>query len=589
MNTSQAIHTKTAFYENIVALFAGDSGSSKGLGLAMAARSKDWAEVVNQSIDPTNYQTPLDFLTDYSAMNLLRKAADLPLDVKRKEAAFEAFKTAETRCRETNIRIGKFGATFREEGFEQIISIAQRKIGSILHDFSYVAALRGCYQGSGSTVSIKLPDAGYDIKYDESRISVTRDALALARVCSMGVAWPLARDIPADGPTSMPWEWQLVNGDKLSYVPKTAKTDRTITVGPTVNIYLQLGVGDYLRKCLLRAHIDITDQGVNSGLARQASLFDNLATVDLESASDSLSYSLVQLLLPPDLFRLLDTLRSKGYTRNKAEGFVPYEKFSGMGNGFTFPLQTLIYWGLACAVCEEQGLSREVYGGWLGVFGDDIIVPSSVYNRLLEVLTFCGLKTNERKSYASGPFRESCGGQYFLGEDVRPATWEGFENGRITPWEIARLAHSIHLVGGRMRDLGSRQRFTRVLGFLRQVYETLCRSGEYGEAAKRKPPLVHPDCPAGSGFPDETIKPHSEFVKIRAWVFEPLKRPGRDGAVYASFLNQMERRPKKPRVLEFFRHDVVKLDKTPLPYEGFINVPKSGRWVVRTIGHWTTS
>lgn len=579
MVMSKTFHEKTAFYEKIVALLAGDSGSAKGLGVAISARSNAWGEVISQSINPMDYQTPGDFLTDLLCKDFVRKARDLPIKLDRKDVAYSAFMLAERRCKDTNARLGRHGATFLQEGFETIISIAQRKIGAILHDFSYVAALSGCYQGSGSTVSIKLEDAGFDTKYDESRISVTRDAVALARICSLGTAWPMARGIECEGPCSMPWEWQIAVGDKLAFVPKSAKTDRTIAIGPTCNVYMQLGVGEYLRKCLLRAHIDIRDQGVNSGLAQQGSLFDNLATVDLEAASDSLSIALVRLLVPPALYELMDTLRSKEYIDPVLKRTSRYEKFSGMGNGFTFPLQTLIYWGLATAVCEEQGISREVYGGWVGVFGDDIIVPANVYPRLLEVLAFCGFKTNESKSFASGPFRESCGGQYFLGSDVRPVTWEGFDGPEVTPWEIAKIAHSIKLLRDRTDRLGCTYRFTRTLGFLRALYTSKCESGAFGDAAKRKPPFVPIWAPAGSGFPCDELSKATTPMKLGCWTFRPEYRPGRDGAVYCAFLNQMERRPKRLSLLEErLRH--LPWPDVSVPYEGHINVPRRGRFKV---------
>jgi hypothetical protein len=85
-----------------------------------------------------------------------------------------------------------------------------------------------------------------------------------------------------------------------------------------------------------------------------------------------------------------------------------------MGNGFTFPLETLIFFSLAQACCESEDYEK------VSVYGDDIIVPVYAVPLLTKVLTSCGFLVNASKSFSSGPFRESCGKDYLLGTDVRP-------------------------------------------------------------------------------------------------------------------------------------------------------------------------
>jgi len=93
-----------------------------------------------------------------------------------------------------------------------------------------------------------------------------------------------------------------------------------------------------------------------------------------------------------------------------------YEKFASMGNGFTFELETLIFWSLcvATAAYYQEDASK------VSVYGDDIIVPANIALACIEVLDFCGFKTNKEKSFVFGPFRESCGKDYFEGFPVRP-------------------------------------------------------------------------------------------------------------------------------------------------------------------------
>jgi hypothetical protein len=87
-----------------------------------------------------------------------------------------------------------------------------------------------------------------------------------------------------------------------------------------------------------------------------------------------------------------------------------------MGNGFCFPLETLIFASLCAVSYDELRLKPD-----FKVYGDDIIVRKSCAARVLELLTICGFKANTDKTFLEGPFRESCGAD-FEGEDVRPLT-----------------------------------------------------------------------------------------------------------------------------------------------------------------------
>jgi hypothetical protein len=92
------------------------------------------------------------------------------------------------------------------------------------------------------------------------------------------------------------------------------------------------------------------------------------------------------------------------------------EKFSSMGNGYTFPLETLIFYAIAFGVCVELGIPTHD----VRAYGDDIICPTQAYPLLAEVLTHLGFDVNRKKSFSEGPFRESCGADYFQGIDIRP-------------------------------------------------------------------------------------------------------------------------------------------------------------------------
>lgn len=209
----------------------------------------------------------------------------------------------------------------------------------------------------------------------------------------------------------------LVSYNKVEFVPKTAKTHRSIAVEPLGNGYLQKGVDLEFRGFLRRVGLDLSDQSKNQEFAREGSLDDSeegFCTIDLSSASDSISLGVVKLLLPPAWFRFLDAIRSPSYRYRGAE--KRYEKFCSMGNGFCFPLETLIF----ASVCHA------VTGGEAGkdylVYGDDIIVRRKAFGGTMKQLKRFGFKANVRKTFSEGPFRESCGGNWYRGEDVTPFT-----------------------------------------------------------------------------------------------------------------------------------------------------------------------
>jgi len=201
-------------------------------------------------------------------------------------------------------------------------------------------------------------------------------------------------------------------------VPKRYDTDRTCAAEPTWNMFLQKGVGKMIRRRLQRVGLLRQDaQETNRALARLGSWTDSLATLDLKAASDMLTTGLVEALMPPDWFKVLWDLRSDWGTYRDLDGntaVLRYGKFSSMGNGFTFELETLVFYALTLAVCGKGNQHR------VSVFGDDIICPREHAEAVSAILAEAGFTTNDSKSFVSGPFRESCGGHYWRGVDVTP-------------------------------------------------------------------------------------------------------------------------------------------------------------------------
>lgn len=208
-------------------------------------------------------------------------------------------------------------------------------------------------------------------------------------------------------------EPRLVAGCVFFTVPKSTDIDRVACKEPDFNVFFQKSFGNQIRYLLKRVGVDLNDQTKNGGLARIGSVDGSLATLDLSSASDSVTIELVRALLPPDWFYYLDAARSPCVSVDGVQQTL--NMFSSMGNGFTFELESLLFYSLARAVAWMTG-----FRGAISVFGDDIIVPTDVAPHLMHALRGVGFTVNGEKSFVDGPFRESCGAYWHAGEDVKP-------------------------------------------------------------------------------------------------------------------------------------------------------------------------
>ena len=216
----------------------------------------------------------------------------------------------------------------------------------------------------------------------------------------------------------------VVGGSRLTFAKKELEISRVINTEASIDMLFQLGLGACMNGVLLDFYnIDMSKQpNINRALARLGSVDGSNATTDLKSASDSISVSFARWYLPPKIFQSLNAVRSKviGLPQEHGGGELDLNIFSTMGNGFTFPLQTLIFASLVKAVYRSYGLPTDCSEyPHFSVFGDDIICVKQVYHTLHEVLRFCGFTVNDAKSFNSGSFRESCGEDYFRGWNIR--------------------------------------------------------------------------------------------------------------------------------------------------------------------------
>ena len=208
---------------------------------------------------------------------------------------------------------------------------------------------------------------------------------------------------------------------RVCLVPKDSRGPRVISCEPAELMYIQQGLMrklyDHLETYYLtRGQINFTDQDVNRDLARAASVNNTLATLDLKDASDRVSLELVRRIFPSDWLECLEACRSENTTLPDGR-IVKLAKFAPMGSSCCFPVEALTFWVCAkAAICIASGsLEPKVY-----VYGDDIICDSSFSTIVMDALESVGLLVNRHKSYVSGPFRESCGGDFHNGYEVTP-------------------------------------------------------------------------------------------------------------------------------------------------------------------------
>jgi len=375
------------------------------LGMWLRFKYGENLQIVKKTIDPRDYtQTQSEkFRLDYQAVSYLSKYPGLLTGVDLKDAAISAFHTAEKRCHDTNARLRR--PTSYDEGESAVMLLAARKISTLLGDFD-LSWINLCKWGPGVTSSL-TGEVDFSSKLLEKQLGITRAAVPYMRLAmATDLHWFKARGIDACGPaTLMPSEFQLVEHSKVVTVPKNAKTDRLIAIEPTCNQFLQGGIGRFIRSKLRRVGIFLDDQSRNQRAASRG-WDDNLATIDLSAASDTISSELVAQLLPPDWWRCLDDLRTHRVT--VGEESMHLAKFSAMGNGFTFELETLIFWAITQATTDLCGSRHRVV-----VYGDDIICDVKVVPNLIRSFDFTGFVLNVEKSHYDSPFRESCGEHFF--------------------------------------------------------------------------------------------------------------------------------------------------------------------------------
>lgn len=209
------------------------------------------------------------------------------------------------------------------------------------------------------------------------------------------------------------------NRSEFLLVPKDIRGHRTICRETVESMYHQQGIRRSMEKSItshpLGKGISFIDQSQNAQLALTSSVTKEFATIDLKDASDRISYSLVSFLFKgtaiwDEMIKCRSTQVFYGDASHNLRKWAP------MGSAICFTTLALVVHALiksAFALAGHAG--AECY-----VFGDDIIVPSSLYLVAVAALEAGGLTVSMTKSFVNSHFRESCGMDAYEGVDVTP-------------------------------------------------------------------------------------------------------------------------------------------------------------------------
>ncbi len=379
----------------------------KHLGKQHTLMSKIPADLTTHLVEKIHNLRPsvkTDYLKSEIVSKYVSKDTD-PADVRRNRAIFKWLCT-ERENEATNDRLLLTPEEYNilpRVPFGKFVEFCRDLIRDILGDTVPVDALIGSFSGGAST-SRSRTKSHPSSKY-LGKAHVTQSCL--------DIFLDLVEEMPGWVREVHDLSFEVVPGNVLFTVPKKTDIDRCACKEPDLNMFIQKGVGKHIRANLLRSKINLNDQSINRSFAHLGSVTGDLATLDLSSASDSVSEGLVALLLPETWFTFLDAIRCRVTIIDGEEH--SNQMFSSMGNGFTFELESLLFYAITRAVSYFTGTP-----GIVSVYGDDIICKAEIAHDVAWVLQYFGFQVNTEKSCFDGPFRESCGGHYHNGLDVTP-------------------------------------------------------------------------------------------------------------------------------------------------------------------------
>jgi hypothetical protein len=301
-----------------------------------------------------------------------------------------------------------------------------------------------------------------------------------------------------------PGQWDPARGvssrsSLLDFAFKNLKTARSICMEPNTLMYFQQAIlahaKEYIRNGPLSRFITIEYQSNNRRSAFLGSINGFVDTIDLSSASDSLSLQLVKEVFPPSWLIPMLATRSESVivptdllfeylmegphdgddylevrpNASTGEFEMKVKKFAPMGSALCFPTQCLLFacvciYAASIDIYEDSNTDAE-FLSWLtpdrilraclsfrndmnrvatgqyqplNVYGDDICLDRKLTDKVTAILTSLGFVVNKEKSFVGDQaFRESCGGFFLSGSDITPLYFTIEKvRGKLTPSHV---------------------------------------------------------------------------------------------------------------------------------------------------------
>jgi hypothetical protein len=298
-----------------------------------------------------------------------------------------------------------------------LVPAVREVVGEILGEFQVDRWLNLCAFGRKAALGLEKRNAYLDIRFQ--CLNGTKKQILWFKEA-------LSRNVQLNRAVRQHCRYRFteVNAVAMTAVPKSYKAARIVAPDTTIGGFLSRGLGTYLREQLeANTHIDLALQpDRHKKWACEASLHGHLATLDMSKASDSFVWGHIIKFLPSSWLCAMDAVRTPKVSV-LGELYSP-STFMLMGSGHTFPLQTILFY----AICEAIRRLTKTRGK-VSAYGDDLIVPTRIATICIECLQELGFSINTEKSFyqpadqdcpSAVLFRESCGGDFRNGIDVRP-------------------------------------------------------------------------------------------------------------------------------------------------------------------------
>jgi len=346
------------------------------------------------------------------------KKLKLPCSQIRNEKAVARYIEVEEELRSRTKEINKH---------DTVLDTVSRMLwGKVFRDFDPYSIM--CRHGPGATAEKYTALSRREIKqwYDRSEISFPSDLHAFH-----DFGWHRygkASSFVDNGLRYLPVSEEP--SVRVVFVPKTLTTPRVIAIEPHNMQFVQQALGRYMMETIeadsLCRGVRFYSQTENQTRARIASINRVDCTIDLSDASDRVHLNLVERIFrhSPILDYLFDA-RSLHATLPNGKNVI-LSKFASMGSALCFPVEACVFFTLVLSAIFSKEGGVITYGrirrlaARVCVFGDDIICPNEHYATVSDYLESYLLKVNRHKSFSGSLFRESCGGDYFKGETVKP-------------------------------------------------------------------------------------------------------------------------------------------------------------------------